>query len=287
MKAIYHRELQAYFSSPAGYVFIGFFLLISGFFFALTNLLPGNSDYIDTLGSITFIFLIVVPLLTMKLLAEEMRHKTDQLLLTSPLRIADIVVGKYLAAVTVFLLTLLITGIYPVIMNFYGYIAVWEIVGGYIGFFLLGACFISVGLFISSLTNNQAVAAVATFATLLFIWIIDWVKQAIPTSKVAGLVFAGLLVAGVTALFYLNLRNILATGLTGLLGVAVVVGVYMVNPLFYHGLTIRFLDWFSLLQRFQGFAMGVLSLSSVFYYLSFCFAFIFLTIRVIEKRRWS
>lgn len=287
MKAIYRRELQAYFSSPAGYVFIGFFLLISGFFFALTNLLPGNSDYIDTLGSITFIFLIVVPLLTMKLLAEEMRHKTDQLLLTSPLRIADIVVGKYLAAVTVFLLTLLITGIYPVIMNFYGYIAVWEIVGGYIGFFLLGACFISVGLFISSLTNNQAVAAVATFATLLFIWIIDWVKQAIPTSKVAGLVFAGLLVAGVTALFYLNLRNILATGLTGLLGVAVVVGVYMVNPLFYHGLTIRFLDWFSLLQRFQGFAMGVLSLSSVFYYLSFCFAFIFLTIRVIEKRRWS
>ncbi|NLZ43557.1 MAG: ABC transporter permease [Clostridia bacterium] len=287
MKAIYYRELQAYFSSPAGYVFIGFFLLISGFFFALTNLLPGNSDYIDTLGSITFIFLIVVPLLTMKLMAEEMRHKTDQLLLTSPLRIAEIVAGKYLAAVTVFFITLLITGIYPLIMNFYGYIAVWEIVGGYIGFFLLGACFISVGLFISSLTNNQAVAAVATFATLLFIWIIDWVKQGIPTTRTAGLIFAGILVAGVTALVYFNLRNIFATAGAGLLGAAAVVIVYLVNPLFYHGLTIRFLDWFSLLQRFQGFAMGILNLSSVFYYLSFCFAFIFLTIRVIEKRRWS
>ena len=287
MKAIYSRELQAYFSSPAGYVFIGFFLLISGFFFALTNLLPGNSDYIDTLGSITFIFLIVVPLLTMKLMAEEMRHKTDQLLLTSPLRIADIVVGKYLAAVTVFFITLLITGIYPLIMNFYGYIAVWEIVGGYIGFFLLGACFIAVGLFISSLTNNQAVAAVATFATLLFIWIIDWVKQGIPTSKVAGLIFAGILVAGVTVWVYFNLRNIFATVLTGLLGAAAILIVYLVNPLFYHGLTIRFLGWFSLLQRFQGFAMGILSLNSVLYYLSFCFAFIFLTIRVIEKRRWS
>lgn len=287
MQAIYRRELQAYFSSPGGYIFIGFFLLISGFFFALTNLIPGNSNYIDTLGSITFIFLIVVPLLTMKLMAEEMRHKTDQLLLTSPLRVADIVVGKYLAAVTVFFLTLLITCIYPVIMNFYGYIAVWEIVGGYIGFFLLGACFIAVGLFVSSLTNNQAVAAVVTFATLLFIWIIEWVKQGIPTGRIAGLVFAGIMVAGITVLVYFNLRNIFTTGLTGLLGTAAVTIAYIVNPLFYHGLTIRFLDWFSLLQRYQEFVMGILSLSSVLYYLSFCFIFIFLTIRVLEKKRWS
>src|SRR5690606_25355348 len=144
--------------------------------------------------------LIVVPILTMRLLSEESRQKTDQLLLTSPLSVTGMVLGKYFAAVGVFLITLLITCIYPIILSFFGTIAVWEIVGGYVGFFLLGSAFIAVGLFVSSMTDNQVIAAVVTFSALLFLWILDWIIEGLPTDRVSGIVFACLLVAGAVAL---------------------------------------------------------------------------------------
>ena len=177
MLAILRREFRAYFSSPLGFTFVGFFLLIAGIFFALSNLLSGSPAYAGVLNSLTFIFLFLVPILTMRLLTEETRQKTDQLLITSPLTITGIVLGKYLAAVGVFLISLLITVLYPVIMSFYalGGLAGWEILGGYIGFFLLGASFIAVGLFFSSLTDNPLIAAVESFAALLLIWILDFI----------------------------------------------------------------------------------------------------------------
>ena len=131
------------------------------------------------LSSLTFIFLFLVPILTMRLISEETRQKTDQLLITSPLSITGIVMGKYLAAVGVFVITLLITVLFPVIMSFFALLGLgwWEILGGYIGFLLLGCSFISVGLFFSSLTDNQLIAAMITFAALLLIWILDFVAQ--------------------------------------------------------------------------------------------------------------
>ncbi len=162
MLAVFRRELRAYFASPIGFTFVGFFILLAGVFFAISNLLSGNPNYTGVLGSITFIFLFVVPILTMRLISEETRQKTDQLLITSPLSITGIVLGKYLAAVGVFFITLVITVIYPVIMSFFALagLAWWEILGSYIGFFLLGSSFISVGLFFSSMTDNQLIAAV-------------------------------------------------------------------------------------------------------------------------------
>lgn len=287
MTAIWKREIRAYFLSPVGYIFMGFFLLLSGFFFAVTNLLPANPNYTGVLGDITFVFLFLVPILTMRLLSEEVGEKTDQLLLTSPLRVFDIVLGKYLAAVTVFLLTLLITCIYPFILSFFGSIAVWEITGGYIGLFLLGSAFIAVGLFVSSLTGNQLIAAVITFSALLLMWIIDWIIQGVPTDKVSGLVFAGIIVAGLALLVYYSIRNLYISIAVAVGGAAVITIVHLLNPSLYSGFIVRFLEWFSLLQRYQEFHMGVLSLSPVIYYLSFSFAFLFLTTRVIEKRRWS
>ena len=119
MLAVFRRELRAYFTSPIGFTFVGFFLLIAGVFFAISNLLSGNPNYTGVLSSLTFVFLFLVPILTMRLLSEETRQKTDQLLITSPLSITGIVLGKYLAAVGVFLITLIITVLYPVIMSFF------------------------------------------------------------------------------------------------------------------------------------------------------------------------
>ena len=119
MLAVLRRELKAYFVSPIGFTFVGFFILITGVFFALSNLLSGNPAYTGMLSSLTFIFLFLVPILTMRLLSDEMRQKTDQLLITSPLSITGIVLGKYLAAVAVFLITLLITALYPILLSFF------------------------------------------------------------------------------------------------------------------------------------------------------------------------
>ncbi len=217
MLAVLRRELKAYFASPIGFIFVGFFILIAGVFFALSNLLSGNPDYTGMLSSLTFIFLFLVPILTMRLISEEMRQKTDQLLITSPLSITGIVMGKYLAAVGVFLITLLITVLYPVIMSFFaiGGLAGWEILGGYIGFFLLGSSFIAVGLFFSSLTDNQLMAAVITFAALLLIWILDYHRaERSDGRRTSGLVFLAILAAGLVLLVFFSTRNTLATIVT-------------------------------------------------------------------------
>jgi len=288
MLAVFRRELRAYFASPIGFVFVGFFILIAGVFFAISNLLSGNPTFTGVLSSLTFIFLFLVPILTMRLISEETRQKTDQLLITSPLSITGIVVGKYLAAVGVFVITLLITVLFPVIMSFFALLGLgwWEILGGYIGFLLMGCAFISVGLFFSSLTDNQLIAAMETFAALLLIWILDFVAQSVPSDPVSGLVFLALLGVGLVALVFFSTRNTAAAFVSFVLAAAVVVLLFVFSRSFFTGLIAKILSWFSLVKRYSDFGMGILSLSPIVYYISFSGAFVFLTIRMIEKRRW-
>jgi len=288
MLAIFRRELKAYFTSPIGFTFVGFFILIAGVFFAISNLLSGNPNFTGVLSNLTFIFLFLVPILTMRLLSEETRQKTDQLLITSPVGITGIVMGKYLAAMAVFVVTLVITVIYPVIMSFYALLGLawWEILGGYVGFLLLGSSFIAVGMFFSSLTDSQIVAAVYTFAALLLIWILDFIAQSVPQDPVSGLVFLALLAAALVLLVYLSTRNTAATVATLVVAAAAVVLLFVFSRGSFDGLIARILTWFSLLKRYNDFSMGVLGLSPIVYYISFSGAFVFLTIRVIEKRRW-
>ncbi len=288
MLAVFRRELRAYFSSPIGFVFVGFFILIAGVFFAISNLLSANPGFIPVLSSLTFVFLFLVPILTMRLLTEETRQKTDQLLITSPLSITGIVMGKYLAAVGVFVITLLITVLFPVIMSFYALLGLgwWEIVGGYIGFLLMGCSFISIGLFFSSLTDNQLIAAMETFAALLLIWILDFVAQSVPSDPTSGLVFMALIGVALVALVFFSTRSTLATLVAFVLAAAVVVLLFVLDRPLFTGLIAKVLSWFSLVKRFGDFTLGLLSLSPIVYYISFSGAFVFLTIRMIEKRRW-
>ena len=288
MLAIFRRELKAYFTSPIGFTFVGFFILIAGVFFAISNLLSGNPNFTGVLSNLTFIFLFLVPILTMRLLSEETRQKTDQLLITSPVGITGIVMGKYLAAMAVSVVTLVLTVIYPVIMSFYALLGLawWEILGGYVGFLLLGSSFIAVGMFFSSLTDSQIVAAVYTFAALLLIWILDFIAQSVPQDPVSGLVFLALLAAALVLLVYLSTRNTAATVATLVVAAAAVVLLFVFSRGSFDGLIARILTWFSLVKRYGDFSLGILSLSPIVYYISFSGAFVFLTIRVIEKRRW-
>jgi ABC-2 type transport system permease protein len=288
MLAIFRRELKAYFSSPIGFIFMGFFLLLSGVLFAAGNLLSGNSSYTPLLSTLNFVFLLVVPILTMRLISEDRSQKTDQLLLTSPLSVTGIVVGKYLAAVGMFLITLVITVLYPILMSFfaYGSLAWAEILGGYVGFFLMGAAFIAIGLFFSSVTDNQLIAAVVTFAALLLIYLLDWVSQFVPTDAVSGLVFFCLMAAALVLLAYLSTRNLVVTIAAGVVLTAGIVLLFIFQNLFFDSFITKVLTWFSLLKRFNDFVQGVFSLSPIVYYISFSATFVFLTIRMVERRRW-
>ena len=179
MTAIFKRELMAYFKSSIGYIFIGMFLVVSGFMFTANNLLMGSPHLDGVLSNLLIVFLFLVPVLTMRLLSEERNLKTDQILLTSPVSVWDIVLGKYFAAAVVYLITLGITLLYLIVIAIHGEPAYAQIFCNYFGFALLGMSFISIGTFISSLTENQASAAVSTFAVLLLLFILDWVAGSV------------------------------------------------------------------------------------------------------------
>ena len=287
MLAIFSKEFRSYFTSATGYIFMSFFLIMSGIYFAIMNLMSGNPNYNIVLNSITMILLIGVPIITMRLLSEETKQKTDQLVLTSPLRLSGIVLGKYFAALALFAVTLLITGIQPVIISLFGSLPVGEVLGGYIGYFLLGACFIAIGLFISSLTDNQVVAALVTFATLLLLLLMDGIKQALPKDRTSSIIFVGILVIALAILIYFSIRNLYVSIGIGMIGFVAMGIAYVLDKTLYDGIMIRFFDWFSLLRRYDSFAMGIFDLSAVIYYVTFAAAFLFLTIQMIEKRRWS
>jgi ABC-2 type transport system permease protein len=287
MFAILKREFKTYFLTPTGYIYMSLFLLVSGIFFSYGNLLNKSAYFSYFLSNIVFIFLLVVPVLTMRLFTDEKRLRTEQLLLTSPVRISDIVLGKYLAAVGIFLFTVLITVIYAVIISFHGELDTWESVGAYIGFILIGMSFIAVGIFVSSTTENQVVAAIVTFCALLVMWIIDLIQQGMPSDAIAGAVFAGLVLAGILFWLFLSIRHLIITVAIGIAGVAAIVLLYIFQTYIFYGLIGKVLEWFSLIKRYENFSMGVVKLSDIIYYLSFSSFFLFLTVRLIDKKRWS
>jgi ABC-2 type transport system permease protein len=147
--------------------------------------------------------------------------------------------------------------------------------------------FVSVGTFVSSLTENQVIAAVASFAVLLLLWILDWIQTALPKSALAGGVFCGLLALGVTLLVFLGTRRLVVTIPVAVLSGGLIVLLALTNASRFDGFLVRFFGWFSLLTRYQDFVSGLMALNSVVYMASFASVFVFLTIRVIEKKRWA
>lgn len=183
MWAIFKREVKSFFLTPIGYVYMGIFLLLSGIFFVFL-LLDQVSDYTGrTLGLMSYTLLFATPLLTMKLISEERKSGTDQLLLTSPVGLTGVIIGKYLAALFVFVCSLLVTLIYPAILSNLASLD-WSVIAlGYLGCFLLGAAFISIGLFASSITENQVVAAIVSFCLLLLLWIMQFFESILPLNE--------------------------------------------------------------------------------------------------------
>lgn len=171
--------MQSYFYTPVGYVFMGVFLALASVMFFLSILRPRSSDLPVFLGQLGYLWMLLTPVLTMRLLAEERQKRTDQLLLTSPVSLPGIVLGKYLAAVTVMLLTVALTGFFVLIVAIYGRVYPSEMAVAYLGFILQGGAFIAIDLFLSACSGNQVTAAVAAFGANLALWMLDMLGSAV------------------------------------------------------------------------------------------------------------
>ena len=286
MISIYRKEMLAYLTHMMGYVFMAFLLLILGIWFSIGNIMSRTANFQMALSSTTMFFFILIPVLTMRLFSEEARQKTDQLLFTSPLSVMQIVLGKFFAAVSLFLLATGISVILPLMINHYADLPVRQVAGAYVGFVLLGAACIAVGVFLSVLTDNQIIAAVLTVAAVFVMFVMEFVAVMMPTTPLASFVYVVIVVAAVIAVWYNATRHIVATLIFAAVAVAIAGGLYLFNNLIYDGIIVRSLLWLSVFSRFDNFLSGILHLSDIVYYISFSALFVYLTANVIEKRRW-
>ena len=188
MRAIWKRELQAYFYTPVGYVFMGVFLLLSSAMFYATIMQKRSCDLPTFIGMMSYLWMLLCPVLTMRLLAEERQKRTDQLLLTSPVSLPAVVMGKYLAAVTVMLVTVLLTGLFVLIVALYGTVYPAELLVSYLGFVLQGCAFIALDLFLSGCAGNQVTAAVLAFGANLLLWMLDLMQNAVSIASVQDVI---------------------------------------------------------------------------------------------------
>jgi len=234
MTAILKRDLRNYFTSPLGYVFIAAFVLVMNIFFFVNNIVSGTSNVAPVFGFELYILIFTVPFLTMRLFSEEYKQKTDQLLLTAPVSVFKVVLGKFLAAMVVFTVAMATTLTYILIIAAYGQPNIKELLANYLAIYCVASAFLAMGIFVSSLTENQLISAVLSLALFLGLYLIDY------------------------------------SGLGQ--------GNRLLN---------NFLYYISLFRRFNTITRGVLAVNDLVFYLSVAGIFLFLTTRIIEKKRWS
>ena len=285
MTAVYKRELRSYLTSMTGYLFIFFILLLTGIYFSAYQLDIAYPKFEYTLSAMTFVFLICVPILTMRTLAEERKQKTDQLLLTSPVSVGKIIMGKYLALVTVFAVPMAIICFYPLVMSKFGDISFGTAYTAVLGFFLLGCANLAIGVFISSLTESQVIAAVLTFVLLFAFFMMNGISSFFSEGSLSTCITFGLLILAVSIIIYSMIKNFMISALVCVIGEIALAAVYMINSSFFAGGIQKVLQIFNLSGHFDNFANGIFDINGIVYYLSVIAVCVFLTVQSIVKRR--
>ena len=287
MFAIYKKELKNYFINMTGYIFIGFMLAVTGIFTTLINLISTYPSFENVLSNITIVFLLIIPILTMRSVAEERHSKTDQLLYSLPVSVTQIVLAKYLAMFTVFLIPVGIIGLYPLILSIFGTVYLGSAYGALLGFTLLGGALIAVGMFMSSLTESQVIAAVTSFGVIFAMYLMSAIASLIPAGAMASLVAFAVVVLIFAGVVYSLTKNSTVAGITAAAGAFILAGIYFINSSIFDGLFANVLNWLSVFDRFSTFTTGLFDLTSVVYYVSLIILFVFGTVQSVEKRRWS
>lgn len=288
MIAIYKRELKSYFTSMIGWVFMAAVLVFLGLYFYVYNMYYGYPYYAYAMSGTQFIFMLAIPILTMRSFAEERHSKTDQLLLTAPVSVAQIVLGKFLAMVTVFGLDMLIVCLCPLIIKSYGNAYLSVDYASIFLYFLMGSCYIAISMFLSSLTESQIIAAVVSYAVLILLYLMKSVVAMIPTSATASLVGFAVIVFLVALIVFIVTKNWFTSFCLLAVGMIAVAVVYMIKSTLYENAIPSLLGNFVLTTGFtQAVNSSILSLGWVVRYVSVIFFFCFLTAQTVQKRRWS
>ncbi len=287
MTAVYKRELRSYLTSMIGYLFMFFILLLTGIYFSAYQLAAAYPKFEYTLSALTFVFLISVPILTMRVLAEERKQKTDQLLLTSPVSVEKIVLGKYLALVTIFAIPMLIMCLYPLLMSKFGTVSFAAAYTAILGFFLLGCANLAIGVFISSLTESQVIAAVLTFVFLFAFYMMNGISSFFSEGSLSTCITFGLLILAAAIIIYTMIKNFLISAVICVAGEIALAIVYIVNSGFFSGGIQKVLNIFNLSSHFDNFANAIFDIKGIVYFLSVIVICMFLTVQSIVKRRWN
>ena len=285
MIAVFKHELRGYFRSLTAYVFGAFLLAAVGLGALLYNLeaAVSNFEYVFDVGCLAFV--VIVPILTMRIIAEERRQRTDQLLYALPITTTQVVLGKYLALLVVFLVPLAVVSAYPLIFARYGEVYLPTSYGSIFAFFVLGAALIAVGVFISSLTDNQGFAAGIGIAVILLNYYSVSLSESVSATSfgsILALVALILLLGAVVQ--HLTRNKDLAWGVCMILTAALIVTIW-VNPTAFEGMLPAVMEQLSLFERFYVFVNGVFDLTGIIYYLSIIALFLFLSVQSLEKRR--
>ena len=287
MTAVLKHELRNYFHSLTAYVFGAFLLAFVGIGAVLYNIQAAvsNFEYVLSFGSL--IFVVIVPILTMRVIAEEKKQKTDQLLYSLPITTFQVILGKYLALLILYLIPLAVISVYPLLFSQFGDVYLPTSYGSILAFFVLGAALIAVGVFISSLTENQGLAAGVGIAVILLnyysVSLSEYVSSTALGSVAVLLVLV--LVLGVV-IRHLTRNENLAFGVCLAL-IAGMMLLYFLDGTAFEGLLPQVMKTLSLFERFNTFVNGMFDLTALVYYFSLIVLFLFLSVQSLEKRRYN
>lgn len=288
MLAIYKRELKSYFHSMTGCVFIAFLVMFTGIYFMAYNLNAGYPYFSYTLSGSLIVFLVGIPLLTMRSFSEERKTKTDQLLLTAPVSLTKVVLGKYFAMVTVLAVPNVIFCLFPLLIKLQGTAYLLVDYSSIAIFFLLGCVYLAIGMFMSSLTESQIIAFISTFGILLLLYLWDGILSFLPSSALSGMIGILLILTLIVVYIYHMTKNwMLAAGIEAV-GIAAALIVYFVKSSLYENLLTKLLGRLVLADVFMNISSSnIVDVSGLLLYVSILIIFVFLTIQTIQKRRWS
>lgn len=288
MLAIYKREFKSYFQSMIGCVFVAFLVAFTGIYFTAYNLNAGYPYFSYTLSGSLIVFIVGIPLITMRSFAEERKNKTDQLLLTAPVSLTKIVLGKYLAMISVVAIPNLIFCLFPLLikMNGTAYLKTDYISIGV--FFLLGCVYVAIGMFMSALTESQMIAFITTFGLLLILYLWNGIIGFLPSSAIGSLIGLIVVFTIIIAYVYHMTENWMLSAVLEVLGIVASVATYIVKSSLFENLLTKILGKLALADVFTDITNNhIVDITGIVLYLSVIAIFIVLTIQAIQKRRWS
>lgn len=287
MIAVWKHELKNYFHSLTAYIFGAFLLAFIGLGALRYNIQAAVSNFEFVLSYGCLIFVVIVPILTMRVIAEERRQKTDQLLYSLPITTVQVVLGKYLALLVVYAVPLCLISLYPLIFSRYGDVYLPTSYGSILAFLVLGAALIALGMFLSSLTDNQGFAAGIGIAVILFNYYSVSLSEYVSSTAFGSMVAICVLILALWGIIrYLTKNETLAYGVSFLL-LAVTVVAYQMDAASFEGLLPKIMTQLSLFERFYVFVNGVFDMTAIVYYVAVIVFFLFLSVQSLEKRRYN